>query len=435
MLQKVRGVLNQSSVLDSSKVLLALSGGVDSVVLFDILIRLKIPFEVAHCNFSLRAEASDLDQQFVEKLAGENNIVCHIVQFDTANEAQNLGLSIQETARKLRYNWFEQLLLERRLKYLFTAHHSNDNVESMLYNLVKGTRTAGMRGVAAKVANIVRPLLNCTKLEILNFAKENGLTWREDQSNALNKYARNSIRNEVVPVLKKINPNLEGTLLNVSNYFSDLNVFLRNEVMTLQQSSKSDNSYKLDKAILQSPEWVVLQTWLLDIGFSMDQLHSLKSCNTTGKVFLSSNYELLLDRNFILIAPKDRIKSFEKIEISDLGEFRHGLGLLSLKQIDSSDVDFSRASIFVPLDKLKFPLVLRQWESGDAFQPFGMKGKKKVSDFLVDAKIDSFSKEQVLTLKNNDGTIIWLLPLRMSQVFCLEKEVKEVVEISWTRMQ
>ncbi len=416
-----------------STFLLTVSGGVDSIVVFDLFLTSGYSFEVAHCNFNLRGKDALKDQILVKELCEENKIKFHLADFDTNREAELRGVSIQETARDLRYKWFERLTKTENLDFLVTAHHANDNLESVLYNFTKGTHFAGLRGVAARKEMLIRPLISFTKEEIRDYAQKHELKWREDVSNESNKYARNSIRNQVVPVLKNINPSLENTALSFSEYLADANEYIKGQLQTLKLELQEGSRWVIPKDLLNTANHFLLTTWLFEVGFTKGQIRTIFSLakEVSGKKIITNEYQLNVQRNEFVLFEQNTLPGIT-LEINKVGVYQTAYGTLIFTQVSPEEVDFTLGKhiMFVDQLKLDFPLQLTTWQEGDAFKPFGMNGKKKLSDFLIDAKVELLEKQKVLTLKQQDK-IVCVLGYRLDNDFRLIGNETTLVRIEW----
>ncbi len=441
MLEKVKKYIAQNQLFEEHQhLLLAVSGGVDSVVLIDVLHRLQsYQLLIAHCNFQLRAKESDEDENFVNRLAHSYQLPIFVKRFDTQDFAQENKLSIQVAARQLRYAWFHELLFSQQIPLLATAHHQSDNIETVLYNLTKGTGIAGVHGILPKNGKIVRPLLCVSKEEILQYATDNQLTWREDSSNESDKYSRNLIRHHVLPILKQINPHLESTFQEnmekihaVENIFKDIVNEFKNRVL-----KEVDNSYYLDIEAIkkESEKQIKLYEVLKEFGFNYSQIKQLVEVldGEAGKLFASHTHTLVKDRKHLVLAPiqaKNQLIRFEKKSQSiTYQNFTLQLSIFP----KSDDFQFSTDANVAHLDfdKLSEDLALRNVEQGDEFCPLGMKGKKKkLSNFLNDLKIPFNLKNQTFLLLSDDK-IVWVIRHRIDERFKVTAKTKTILEIRY----
>lgn len=414
-------ITDQSLIKTNDRVLVAVSGGVDSVVLCHLMNDLKIPFEIAHCNFMLRGEESDEDENFVRGLANELGVKLHFKSFDTQDHVDKTGISIQMAARELRYEWFQELLLKTDCEKLATAHHANDQVETVLFNLTKGTGISGMRGIEAASAKIIRPLLFVTKEEILYYANEHHLKWREDASNASDKYSRNLIRHQVIPHLKSINPSLEKTFFKNALRFSSLEGLLKvktKEILNKFLTKKTDQ-FVLDMSWSQSEPGAlaILEDLLKPFGFNLDQCLNILTVlgSESGRVFSSEKHELTVDRTMLFIESRKQI-AFEEYQIHGPDDSIQLNNQSISVELISKNIPYEKdnSMAFLDGDKVSFPITVRSWVEGDRFQPLGMKNQKKVSDYMIDAKIPLNLKKKVLIFESNKE-IIWVGGHRISE--------------------
>ncbi len=402
------------------KTLLAVSGGVDSMVLLHLYNALKLDFAVAHCNFQLRGNESDLDEKLVEDFCQNNNISFFVERFDTMQIVENRKISIQIAARKLRYSWFKQICTDFNYQFIATAHHLDDQAETFLINFTRGTGIDGLVGIPEKNENIIRPLLSFSREEILNYATDNEVEWREDASNATTKYLRNKMRHLVLPVLKEENVEFLKSFINTLNNLKHTQ-FLANEAVAFFEKEcvkKMDDQLKIDleKAFNFKNYLHYLLEVLKPYGFS--SVGEIKKiCNSdSGKVLKNDGFTILKNRKELIVfkekkADNDFFCIKSKTDVSDLPFF------MKITEIEKEEFNADISTIFVNSDLLQWPLVLRRKKTGDFFQPFGMKGMKKVSKFFKDEKLSKLQKDNMWILENGDGTIIWIVGLRADDRF------------------
>lgn len=423
----------------TDKLLVAVSGGIDSIVLVHSLQQLGHHLEIAHCNYQLRGEESDGDEAFVKQLAEALGIPLNIIHFDTERIANESNESIQMVARRLRYEWFEELLNQRGLDYVATAHHLNDSLETVLFNFTKGTGIAGLSGISAKVGRIVRPLLSSTKKDILEFAEANQLAWREDSSNDSTKYHRNKIRHKVLPVLKEINPNFEQTGFQTLQKLDAVQAIVDQEIYAFERRviKEHPNDLSMPIPLLKKESHLGFKLFeaLKKYGFNYSQITALAENldRLTGKRFESPTHVLYIDRDRVLLVNQQQEITVEPIEISEETNTLQWWELyLELEQFPIEDYRISKSAQNAGLDlnQLKFPLTLRFWEQGDYFCPLGMKGKKKkISDFLIDEKIPLHQKERIAVIQSGDD-IVWVVGYRLDDRFKITENTKQVLAIS-----
>lgn len=409
----------------TAKLLLAVSGGIDSMVMLDVLKKLNLNIFVAHCNFKLREDESEAETQFLKAYLEEQNIPHQIIYFDTEQYAQNHKLSIQLAARELRYNWFYSLLKNLNLDYIITAHHLDDQVETFLINFTRGTGIEGLTGMPAKNDKIMRPFLISSRQEIIDYANLNGVEWRDDSSNASTKYFRNKIRHKVVPVLKELNTDFlqtfQDTLAHIKQYqdgFQDGFAFMVNEIV-----SKTNNEICIDILKLQSlsnPN-AFLYAFLKDYNFTAwKDIYTLAQ-SSSGKIIHAPKHLLLKDRNQLILKEilEDEKQSYQIHTLSDFNKLPFKV------QVTENPIDFSPAPnrILIDKEKLKFPLEIRKWQEGDYFYPLGMEGKKKVSKYFKDQKLTLFQKQEVWLLVQQTAEIIWVINHRADKRFNPNKTI------------
>ncbi|MCC9138076.1 tRNA lysidine(34) synthetase TilS [Pontibacter silvestris] len=438
MLQKVSSFIQLHQLcLPDTKILAAVSGGIDSVVLCEVLHQLKYNFAIAHCNFGLRAEDAEADQLFVKKLAKQYDVPFFTENFNTRTFAEQEKLSIQMAARTLRYHWFEQVRRQEGYDYIATAHHSNDTSETILLNLTKGTGIAGLHGIPPKNGHIIRPMLSVSKDDIYDFVTSNRLAWREDSSNETTKYQRNKIRHNVIPVLKEINPNLEETIQQTAERVSQAESIVAAYISQLGQQAvrEKDSTIYVDLQPLHKATGlpVVLYELLRPYNFSYAVVLELTEAlgGLSGKQFDSPTHTLVKDREQLVVTSKN-LNSFGSILINEGQAEAEADNLhFTLRWIDADKYKLNTKPSVAALDadQLKFPLKLRAWQEGDWFVPLGMNGKKKLSDFLIDKKIPTNLKQQTMVLVS-DQSIAWIVGQRLDNRFKVTDKTQRVVEIT-----
>lgn len=435
MLQKLQNYINSNlSFLNEKKLLLAVSGGIDSMVLVHICHQLKLDFSVAHCNFQLRGNESDDDENFVKLQIEKLQISVFIQKFDTKSIAETQKLSIQLAARKLRYDWFYKLMNENGFDYILTAHHLDDSLETFLINFIRGSGLDGLIGIPEQNDKIVRPLLIFSRNEIENFAQENNIAWREDSSNTSDKYLRNKLRHDVIPILKELNPSLlssfENTIKNLKQSQSlvdDASKMVYEKVVLEQENQIVFN---LDLLIAYQNYQAYLFSWLSRFGFTdWEAISDLVSAQS-GKQVMSDSHVLLKNRNTLLLFLRKE-NSEEVIYQIDKAQKQVKVPL-KLTFCNVSDISVQPTNtIFVDAEKLQFPLTIRKWNEGDIFQPFGMKGKKKVSKFFKDEKFSILEKNEIWLLCSNDK-IVWIIGKRQDERFKITKTTTKILQINYT---
>ncbi|MEM6697520.1 MAG: tRNA lysidine(34) synthetase TilS [Bacteroidota bacterium] len=417
------------------QVLIATSGGIDSVLLCYLFHQAKLPFGIAHCNFTLRAEASDEDEQFVANLAKQLGVSFHSIHFDTNTIAQKRKQSIQEVARDLRYEWLEKIRQANNYAFIATAHHLSDSIETVLFNFGRGSGIRGLHGIQAKVGKIIRPLLFATKSQIEQYMAEEGLDWRHDASNDTDKYSRNKIRHHIIPTFQEIYPTFEQKAGETIEHLQAVELIFDWSIAYLKQqiwSEKEESSYvNLEKLRSYPSTETILFEFIRTLGFHRNQIPKMLN-SKTGSQFFSMTHELLIDRNHLVIK-KIELKNKKEFIIPDFTSSIH-LGQLELtfQVLTEHPSAFTKHQNIAYFDynKLTFPLKLRHWQSGDRFQPLGMNGKsKKLQDFFSDLKLSRFEKEQVWLLESANE-ICWVLGYRMDERFKLREKTRKILVVN-----
>lgn len=419
--------------LAQSKVLVAVSGGVDSVVLARLLHMANIQIGIAHCNFHLRGEASKQDQFFVEKLAKELGCPFHTIDFETEKEAKLAGESIQLTARKLRYAWFYGVAEQHHYYFIATAHHVNDSLENYVMHSIRGTGLKGLLGVPQQTQKVIRPLLPFSKKDIQQEAERQHWKWREDASNEKDTYFRNRIRHQVVPLLEQENPNLlasfQQTLHNLQqshNLLEDYSTLLFKELISEEKNYYVLELHKLKK--LQHPDAALYQL-LNSFGFTdWQSVYELKDAET-GKQVLSETHTLEKNRDQILIFINQKQANNIEIDISETDKVvKFGHSVLELEEVEKIG-EVAKQIAYLDRQKLKFPLSMRLAKTTDRFYPLGLQKQKKVSHFLRDEKVPTSIKKQTWVLCSNQE-IVWVINHRISEKFKVTENTKKCLKIS-----
>lgn len=434
MLLKLQNHLTENfAFLKEKKLLLAISGGKDSMVMFDLFRKLPNKIAVAHCNFQLRGLESFEDQKFVQEVADSFNSPIFVTQFDTTAFANDYQLSIQVAARELRYNWFYELLETENYDYILTAHHADDNLETFLINLSRGTGLDGLTGIPKQNEKILRPILIFSSQEITDYAIENKLQWREDSSNASDKYMRNKIRHHLVPLLKELTPDFLAAFQKTQMYLQEAQAMVEDASIIVYQQVVKENEEELHFDLTQLkrlPNYnSYLYQWLKEFGFSAwKDIYDLVDAQS-GKMVFSKEFRLLKNRDFLILSPKTSIDESEEYWIEkNQKELKFPLNLIFSRE-NGIPVN-ENTTIFADEDKLTFPLLLRRWKEGDIFQPFGMKGQsKKVSKFFKDEKLSLLEKEKIWLLCS-DNQIVWVVGIRQDERFKIAHTTQNRLQIA-----
>lgn len=418
--------------LKGKRILIACSGGLDSVVLSRLFKELNYDISLAHCNFSLRGKESDEDENFVILLADKLSIPIFNKKFNTKAYKIKHKLSIQVAARQLRYQWFAEVCAEHSFDYLATAHHLDDDLETFLINLSRGTGLKGLIGIPLINDKIIRPFLNFPRADILQYAKENNCPWREDSSNQTSDYLRNKLRIEVIPRLKEVDHNLLNGFHQTQKYLND-SMALVNDYMTLIKNlvvSETEDGFEIDVLKLQDlPNTnALLYELLAPFGFTAwDDLSDLLTAQS-GKQIFSESHRILKNRKSLLLVENNfvRNKATYTIKESDTG-----IDIpinLKIERVDKI-LGYTPSIVYLDVQKLSFPLQLRKWREGDSFYPFGMKGKKKLSKFFKDEKLSLIAKEKTWVLSSGNQ-IVWIVGMRSDHRFKVENQTKKILKIT-----
>lgn len=424
---------------EDERVLVAHSGGLDSTVLLHLLHRLHFRCGVAHCNFRLRGEESEQDAKFSEALAAELRLPFFCQSFDTEKYASEKKISIQMAARELRYHWFGEIISAHGYTALATAHHSGDQAETILLRLIDGKSTGSLRGIPHRNGVIVRPLLPFSKEELLEYACDKNIQWREDHTNELNTYKRNFIRHEILPRLKTIAPATESSLQHFATRNQEWNLLAEESIQrilsTCVEEVNGTTIVHLQTILRHPAAGTILWKALQPYGFTGDTIQQLlQSATFSGKKFSSQHYTATIDRDRILLE-KNNIEEVEEITINATDSTIHlRNGKIFLQQLTRLTKQFPTGNneAIIDASKLKFPLLLRRWKPGDQFQPLGMTGFKKLSDFFIDNKVPVPVKHQTYLLESNNE-IVWVIGHRIDHRYRITEETDKIVHLRYER--
>jgi tRNA(Ile)-lysidine synthase len=429
-----RYIAENKLVQAGDRLLLAVSGGIDSMVMTKLFLQAGLQTGIAHCNFSLRGTESDKDEELVRLFASENNMQFHSVRFSTKSYASAKRISVQMAARELRYKWFEEIRAEYGYQKIAIAHNLNDNIETMLINLIRGTGITGLAGIRPSAGSIIRPLMFATRDEIELYARQNDVRYREDKSNADTKYTRNKIRHLVIPVLKEINPSLENTLSETAERFSGIDEVLNSYLRTITEavvSVRGESTYfnlRLLKDYLAQK--AVIFELFSPYGVTNAMLNDLIAVisGKTGGIILTDSHRIIRNRDELIVT-KPEPGGKQHYIVNDTGGFLNVPFILSAG-VFQTDAEFvitnDPLTACIDAEKLKFPLIIRNWKDGDRFYPFGMKQKKKLSDYFIDRKFSAIDKENTLLLES-DGKIVWIIGERLDDRFRVTEETRKVL--------
>ena len=464
MLDQFAAYINRYHLIaESDKIILALSGGIDSMVLADLLLKAKVEFVAAHCNFHLRGEESDGDENFVRGFAERNGIQCFVKHFDTEQYAAEQGVSIEMAARDLRYAWFEELRQQLNYDKIAVAHHADDQAETFFINLLRGAGLRGLKGMQPQNGAIIRPMLWASREQIRQYAAENQITWREDYTNAETVYLRNKIRNQLLPIFDQLHPEARQGLYKSLEHLASENELYRellkeklsqivehgSDVKRLPYSAFLDcfvprnDAKRLPETKVPEPvegptlSYQLLFEWLRNYGFNTDQCHFIFEAMKTGigNKYFSPTHQLVIGRDELQLSEIKPVED-EEIQISigqeDILSPIH-LQFSKLQKTVDFVIDKSPEVAQLDFDKIRFPLTLRHWRHGDRFHPLGMKGSKLLSDFFVDQKFTETQKRNVFLLVSADGEILWVVGHRIDDRFKITNATKSILQCSLTR--
>jgi len=421
------------------QILVAVSGGQDSIVLAHYLHEAGFKIAIAHCNFQLRAKESDQDEAFVKRFATMLGVPYHVQRFETKAFSKGMKMSTQEAARELRYAYFYELLEVHGYDYIATGHHQQDQLETVLINQIRGTGVKGLAGIPRKNGLVVRPMLETEKVEIDYYAKDNGLKWRDDSSNTSDDYLRNKIRHQLIPPLEKIEPQVAQIVMNNANKVGQAYELLMHLVeessSDLLENEEVEGDFRISIYKLRTypQRHLVLYHLLNSFGFSHQQCAEIAQLleSESGRMVQNADYGVWRDRKYLLVHRIDNIPF--SLEIPDVGTYEFPYGTLEVSMVENNNIDFKqtpRNQCLVDAGKVQFPLLVRNWEQGDKFQPLGMTGTKLVSDFFVDLKLPVFKKKQVPIVLSQEK-IIWVGGFRPDHRFKVDKGSKQIIRITF----
>ncbi len=438
MLGRIKSYIYEHELFrKGDRIILTVSGGIDSIAMLDLLLKQGYTCCIAHCNFQLRKEESDGDEEFVRSLAEKYGIPIFVRRFETSEYAEINKISVQMAARELRYDWFEELRQEQFYDWIATAHNKNDIIETFLLNLSRGTGIQGLTGIKNKSGRLIRPLLFASREEIKKYAVSNDLDWREDSSNASTKYSRNKIRHNIIPLFEEINPKFSDTLVdNIRKLRESEDIYIsairekRNEFI-FREAGYSYIPLNVIIGLQPIDTWVyeLLRDFNFTQGVVNDIIRSLDG--PTGKQFFSVSHRIVKDREKLLIHPI-REENYKRFYIEDpYREISEPIPLEMDVIVNSPDfrIPSTPEIACLDFDLLEFPLMLRKWEAGDYFRPLGMKNIKKLSDFFIDIKLSIPEKENTWILQSGNE-IAWIVGLRIDDHFKIRPDSKKILKIS-----
>jgi tRNA(Ile)-lysidine synthase len=424
--------------LPNERILLAVSGGTDSMAMANLFSRSGYSFAIAHCNFKLRGEDSDADEAFVVESAKKYGVECFTRSFDTEEAANAEGISVQMAARKLRYAFFNEIASEEKFKHIATAHHLDDQIETFFINLSRGTGIAGLHGIPLQHERLIRPMMFAYRDEIEAYVQENNIAFREDKSNRSTKYMRNKIRHELIPLMLELNPSFRTEMTATIRRLAGTEQIYKQVIeLAIREAVSEDNGrYSIDiqKLKMFSPLEHVLFEIVSLFGFSQDSVPNIIKAmeGIPGKKFLSPDYQLVIDREKMIISGlRKQELAFDIFIDEDLEKINKPLPLTFQKlSAEGFSIPYDQNIAALDQGKLRFPLILRKWEQGDSFVPLGMKNRKKLSDFFIDEKISVVDKEDIWVICSGDE-IAWIVGHRISNKFKITSTTKEVFLITY----
>jgi len=439
MLKSLTTYIQKEKLFSSSeKILLTVSGGMDSALMCELFHKAKLKFGIAHCNFQLRRKESDEDALFVEALAEKHNVPFHSIKFKTTAFAKKNKLSIQVAARELRYQWFEEIRNQYNYNYIATAHHLDDSIETFFINLIRGTGIAGLHGILPKQGNIIRPLLFTTKKEIEAYTKKHKLNYREDSSNASDKYVRNKIRHHILPVLKELNTSFESSINKSIQHLREVELIYKNDVESkrIKIVKQESNNFFISIPALKKlkPFPTYLYEFLKPFNFNASTVEEISTAldGESGKQFFSTTHRLIKDRKLLIVESLElgiKSKNGSKFQIKKNQKNFNGNRLELHFNSEPRTINYKlktqNSLAVLDFDTLNFPLEIRKWQIGDTFYPLGMKGKKKLSDFFIDKKLSIAQKENTWLL-TSAGNIAWVIGQRIDDRFKITDKTRKI---------
>jgi tRNA(Ile)-lysidine synthase len=437
MVEEFRQYIEENNLIHKpDRVLLAVSGGIDSMVMAHLFLSCNYKIGIAHCNFNLRGRESDKDETFVKNFASENNVPFYSERFDTTGFATEKGISIQMAARELRYRWFEEIRHKHNYNTVSIAHNLNDNAETFLINLTRGTGIAGLTGMKPRHLNIIRPLLFATRNAIIEYRNLNNIEFREDRSNSETKYTRNKIRHIIMPQFREINPSFETSITETAERLNEINEIVTAHISEIREkvSILRDNTIVFKINILQglSPKQTILYELFRPYGIGKGQLNYLAKLinGKTGSQLITSGYRILKNRKELIVI-KNENDSEDCFQITAVEDFLKFPGCISaeIKEVKAGFIIPQSSNIAcLDADRISFPVIIRKWKHGDSFYPLGMKQKKKLSDYFVDSKYSIPAKEFCWILESG-GKIVWIINDRIDNRFRITPSTKNALII------
>lgn len=430
--------IDKHKLLDEGcKVIVALSGGADSVALLLLLKQLGYKCYAMHCNFHLRGEESTRDEEFARNLCQQKNIPLEVVPFDTIAYSKEKGISIEMAARELRYKVFEEYRTRIGAEAIAVGHHRNDNAETLLLNLMRGTGIRGLHGIRPKNGYIVRPLLCIGREDIMEFLHKEGATYVTDSTNLQADYTRNKVRLELLPAMQQINPSIQQTLSETAERIAATEEIYSAAIEQAIERIKENNTISIEGLKKEIAPTVLLHEILSPLGFNGAQIADIFDSieSNSGKLFISNGWRVIKDRSHLVIEQITE-ESFDKSELPSEGSIETPYGTLHISNEEYSGcIEKSRLSASLDADTLHTPLFVRKVKQGDRFIPFGMRGSKLISDYLTDRKLNILEKERQLVVTDCDDNILWLVGERPAAPYCVTEKTKKLLCLRWQRSQ
>jgi tRNA(Ile)-lysidine synthase len=452
-------IKQQNLFQPKDKLLLAVSGGVDSVVLCELCKQAGYDFAIAHCNFQLRGEESERDEKFVRGLGEKYDVEVIVKKFDRLEFAKQKNMGTQEAARFMRYLWFLNISAEKMQLntgwhitinpdnpkwWVATAHQLNDNIETLLMNFFKGTGIKGLKGISKTgdmmLPNLIRPLLFATRKEIEQFAIKNNLSWVEDSSNASDKYTRNYFRNKLIPAIQQVFPEVESNLADNISRFKEVEMLYEQAVQLHKQELLETKGNEIHIPVLKlqktKPLTTVIYEIIKDYNFTSHQTEEVITLlqSESGKYIQSSSHRIIKNRKWLIISPNQTAEAQHILIEENDKQITFEIGSLQIEKLlrpVNYQPSTNNQTAQLDLSQIKFPLLLRQWKQGDYFYPLGMQKKKKLSRFFIDQKLSLTQKEKVWVIESNKK-ILWVIGMRIDDRFKITDKTKEVLQISFS---
>jgi len=444
LLKHFKNYISSNNLFSTAdKLLVAVSGGVDSVVLCELCSQAGFDFAIAHCNFQLRNEDSERDEKFVRQLAKNYNVAFHTINFETKGYAREKKMSVQEAARELRYSWFEEIRKAGGYGYVLTAHHADDNIETVLMNFFRGTGIKGLKGIEPRHDCIVRPLLFARRRDLEDFIETNRLEWVSDHTNLSDDYTRNYFRNQVIPFIEKSFPEVHENILGNISRLREAGLLYQQAISMHKRKLLETRGNEVHIPVLKLKKTEPLHTIVYEIAreydFTPAQVEEIIALldSDSGKYIQSASHRIIKNRNWLIIAPNE-VEKTDIVIIEGTGNWRYATGNMQVEKILTSNLvppqagQISNFTACLDAAEIKFPLLLRKWKRGDYFYPLGMAKKKKLARFFIDMKFSKTEKEKTW-LVEMDKKIIWIVGHRIDDRFKITDRTKSILTLNFTQ--